>query len=147
VLDDGQGLTEGAAILQYVAALKPESAFAPKAGTMERVHLQEMLTYISSEVHKPIGSLFDKSLPQEWRNKTIDKIGKRFDWLTKHLSGKDYVMGATFTVADAYLFTVLNWCQWVGVDLAKWPTLTAFMARVGARPKVHEALKVVGLTK
>jgi glutathione S-transferase len=146
VLNNGQGLSEGAAILQYVADQNPESNLAPRAGTFERVRLQEWLTYISSEVHKIIGGLFDKSMHAETRAKTVDRIGKRLDWLSKHL-GNPYVMGQQFTVADAYLFTVLNWCQWVGIDLAKWPVLAAFMARVGARPKVQEALKAVGLVK
>jgi len=147
VMDNGQGLSEGVAILQYIADQKPESALAPKAGTLERYRLQEWLTYINSELHKVIGSMFDPSMNAETREKTIEKSGKRLDWLSKKLDGKTYLMGNTFTVADGYLFTVLNWCQWVGIDLAKWPVLQGFMGRVGARPKVQEALKAVGLAK
>lgn len=147
VMDNGQGLSEGVAILQYIADQKPESALAPKAGTLERYRLQEWLTYINSELHKVIGSMFDPSMNAETREKTIEKSGKRLDWLSKKLDGKTYLMGNTFTVADGYLFTVLNWCQWVGIDLAKWPVLQGFMGRVDARPKVQEALKAVGLAK
>ena len=147
VMDNGQGLSEGVAILQYIADQKPESALAPKAGTLELYRLQEWLTYINSELHKVIGSMFDPSMNAETREKTIEKSGKRLDWLSKKLDGKTYLMGNTFTVADGYLFTVLNWCQWVGIDLAKWPVLQGFMGRVGARPKVQEALKAVGLAK
>ncbi len=146
VLDNGEGLSEGVAILQYIADMKPESGLAAKAGTMERLRLQEWLTYINSEVHKSFGSLFDSSATPDEKARTIAKIGTRLDWLSKKLEGKDYLMGK-FTVADGYLFTVLNWGQWVGVDIAKWPVLAAFQARVAARPKVQEALKEVGLLK
>jgi glutathione S-transferase len=146
VLDNGEGLSEGAAILQYIADQKPEVGLAPKAGTVERVRLQEWLTYINSEVHKPIGGLFDSSMHPETRAATIEKIGKKFDWLTTKLNGRDYLMGH-FTVADGYLFTVLNWCQWLGIDIAKWPVLQAYVTRVAARPNVQEAMKAVGLVK
>ena len=145
VMDSGQGLSESVAILQYIADQKPESALAPKAGTLERYRLQEWLSYINSELHKVIGSLFDPTMNADTRGKTIEKSGKCLDWLSKKLDGKQYLMGDTFTVADGYLFTVLNWCQWVGIDLSKWPVLQDFMGRVGARPKVQEALKAVGL--
>ena len=147
VLDNGEGLSEGAAILQYIADQKPEANLAPKAGTMERYRLQEWLTYINSEVHKPMGSMFNPDIHAETRAQTIVNVGKRLDWLSKKLAGKTYLLGDTFTVADAYLFTVLNWGQWVGVEIAKWPVLAAFMGRVSARPKVQEALKKVGLVK
>lgn len=147
VLDNGQGLTEGVAIMQYIADMKPESGLAPRAGTFERVRLQEWLTYINSEVHKVFGGLFDSTASAEVKTKTIAKIGARLDWLSKQLDGKTFLMGEKFSVADGYLFTVLNWGQWVGVDIAKWPVLQAYMGRVSARPKVHEALVAVGLAK
>lgn len=120
---------------------------APRAGTLARVRLQEWLTYINSEIHKGFGPLFDPSFSAETKQIFKDKLGKRFDWLTVQLQGKNYLMGDQFTVADGYLFTVLNWCQWVGIDLAKWPVLSAYQARVSARPKVQEALKAEGLIK
>jgi glutathione S-transferase len=146
-LDNGEYLSEGPAIVQYIADQKPDSGLAPKAGTMERYRLQEMLNFITSEIHKSFGPLFDPTFPAEAKPIFKDKIGKRFDWLTKELAGKNYLMGDTFTVADGYLFTILNWGQWVGIDIAKWPVLAAYQARVSARPKVQEALKAEGLIK
>ena len=146
-LDNGEYLTEGPAIVQYIADQNPASGLAPKAGTMERVRLQEMLNFITSEIHKGFSPLFDATLSAEVKQNFKDKLGKRFDWLTKQLEGKDYLMGSTFTVADGYLFTVLNWGQWVSIDIAKWPVLAAYQARVSARPKVQEALKAEGLIK
>ena len=145
-LDNGEYLTEGPAIVQYIADLKPESNLAPKAGTIERVRLQEMLNFITTEIHKGFSPLFDPSLSPEVKQVFKDKLGKRFDWLSTQLQGKDYLMG-NFSVADGYLFTVLNWGQWVGIDVAKWPVLAAYQARVSARPKVQEALKAEGLIK
>ena len=146
-LDNGEYLSEGPAIVQYIADQNPASGLAPKAGTMERVRLQEMLNFITSEIHKGFSPLFDATLSAEVKQNFKDKLGKRFDWLTKQLEGKDYLMGSAFTVADGYLFTVLNWGQWVGIDIAKWPVLAAYQARVSARPKVQEALKAEGLIK
>ena len=146
-LDNGEYLSEGPAIVQYIADLNPESGLAPKAGTMERYRLQEWLNFITSEIHKSFSPLFDATLAPEAKQVFKDKLGKRFDWLTKQLDGKSYVMGDTFTVADGYLFTVLNWCQWVGIDLAKWPVLKNYQARVSSRPNVQEALKAEGLVK
>ncbi len=146
-LENGDYLTEGPAIVQYIADQKPESGLAPKAGTMERVRLQEMLNFITSEIHKGFNPLFDPTLSAEVKQVFKDKLGKRFDWLSTQLQGKDYLMGNHFTVADGYLFTVVNWHRWVGIDLAKWPVLVAYQARVAARPKVQEALKAEGLIK
>ncbi|MBL8520303.1 MAG: glutathione transferase GstA [Betaproteobacteria bacterium] len=146
-LDNGDVLTEGPALVQYLADLKPESGLAPAAGTFERVRLQEMLNYITSEIHKGLGILFDPGLNDEAKTHLKTKVGTRFDWLSKQLEGKDFILGARFSVADAYLFTVLNWCGWLGIDLAKWPVLNAYQARIAARPKVQEALKAEGLIK
>ena len=146
-LDNGEVLTEGPAIVQYIADQNPASGLAPKAGTMERYRLQEWLNFITSEIHKGFSPLFDPALAPEVKQVFKDKLGKRFDWLTTQLTGKQYLMGDAFTVADGYLFTVLNWCQWVGIDLAKWPVLKDYQARVSARPKVQDALKAEGLIK
>ncbi len=144
-LDDGQRLTEGPVIVQYLADLQPEIALAPKAGTLERYRLQELLNFITSEVHKQFNPLFDPAVTEDTKKYARDNIAKRFDWLTSHLVGKSYLMGERFTVADAYLFTVLNWSQWIGIDLAHWPVLRDFAARVSTRPKVQEALRAEGL--
>jgi glutathione S-transferase len=146
-LDDGRVLTEGPAIVQYLADQKPESGLAPRAGTFERYQLMEILNYITSEVHKGFSPLFNPSLSAEARDTTVTALIKKFDWLSGFLGDKSFLMGNTFTVADAYLFTVLNWTGHVKIDLGKWPVLAAFQARVGQRPKVLEALKAEGLLK
>jgi glutathione S-transferase len=144
-LDNGQLLTEGPAIVQYLADQKPESGLAPKAGSIERYKVQEWLNFITSEIHKGFSPLFRPTTPEEYKKITKDNLANRFNWLDKQLAGKDYLMGKQFTVADAYLFTVLRWTTPTQIDLSKWPNLTAYLARVGARPKVQEALKAEGL--
>jgi glutathione S-transferase len=144
-LDDGRVLTEGPAIVQYLADLKPDSKLAPKAGTFERYQLMEILNYITSEIHKTFSPLFNPATTPEGREATIAMLGKKFDWISGFLGNKTYLLGDTFTVADAYLFTVVNWSHFVKVDLSKWPVLVAYQARVAARPKVQEALKAEGL--
>jgi glutathione S-transferase len=146
-LDDGRLLTEGPAVVQYLADQKPESGLAPRAGTFERYQLMEMLNYITSEVHKGYSPLFNPKISADWKASALANLGKKFDWLSGFLGSKNFLMGSTFTVADAYLFTVLRWSEHVGVDLAKWPVLAAYRSRVGQRPKVQEALKAEGLTK
>jgi glutathione S-transferase len=146
-LDDGDRLTEGPAIVQYIADRNPTAKLAPAAGTMERYHLQEWLNFITAELHKQFSSLFQAATPAEFKETLKEKIGKRFDWVAEQLKGKDYLMGDTFTVADAYLFTMLTWTKHVGIDLARWPVLTTYKARVAARPKVREAMIAEGLIK
>ncbi len=144
-IDDGQVLTEGAAIVQYIADKKPGSKLAPAAGTTERYRLQEWLNYIASEVHKGFSPLFNPKAPDEWKATVKDMLAGKFDYLSKHLDGKSYLMGDAFTVADGYLFTILSWAKPMGIDLAKWPVLKAYADRVGARPAVAAALKAEGL--
>jgi glutathione S-transferase len=144
-LDDGRVLTEGPAIVQYLADLKPESNLAPKFGTFERYQLMELLNYITSELHKAFSPLFSPATTPEMRETILAQLGKKFDWLVSSLGTKQYLMGDTFTVADAYLFTILNWSNYVKVDLSQWPALVDYQARIGARPKVREALKAEGL--
>ena len=144
-LDDGQILTEGPAIVQYLADQKPELGLAPRAGTLERYRLMETLNYISSELHKNFSPLFNPSASADWKKAAVDNLEHRFDWLSGQMGDKAFVMGDKFTVADAYLFTVLGWCGKVGIELGKWPALAAYVARVSHRPKVQEALKAEGL--
>lgn len=106
-----------------------------------------MLNYITSEIHKTLGAMFDPGFDDNAKANLKKKAGVRFDWLSKKLANQDYLMGSQFTVADAYLFTVLNWCGWLGIDLSQWPVLSAYQARVSSRPKVQEALKAEGLVK
>jgi glutathione S-transferase len=144
-LDDGSVLTEGAAITQYIADLKPESGLAPRAGTLERYRLMEILNYIATDVHKGFGPLFNPKASSDWKASAVAALGAKFDWLSKHLEGQTYLLGEHFTVADGYLFTVLNWTAKVGIDLGKWPVLVAYQGRVAARPKVQAAMRAEGL--
>jgi len=144
---DGQRLTEGPAIVQYLADQAPARGLAAANGTIERVRLQEWLGFISTELHKQLSPLFDPACESTLRARQTEKVGNRFDWITKQLAGRDYLMGSNFTAPDAYLYTMLSWCRTVGIDLAKWPALIAYKARVEQRPQVREALKAEGLLK
>jgi glutathione S-transferase len=146
-LDDGQVLTEGPAILQYIADQKPDSRLAPKAGTFERYRLLEWLNYITSEIHKTFSPLFNPAANDAVKAYATQMLEKKFDWLNQQLTGKQYLTGDQFTIADAYLFVVTNWSNFVGIDLGRWPALKAFQDRVAARPKVQEALAAEGLLK
>ena len=146
-LDDGELLSEGPVIVQYIADRNPASNLAPAAGTMERYRLQEWLNFITSELHKQFGPLFQTTTPAEYKETLKEKIGKRFDWVATQLEGQDYLMGSTFTVADGYLFTMLAWADRMKFDLSGLANLKAYQARVGARPMVQEALTKEGLMK
>jgi glutathione S-transferase len=146
-LDDGRVLTEGPAIVQYLADLKPESGLAPRAGTFERYQLMEILNYITSEVHKTFSPLFNPASSAEVKETALTNLGKKFDWLSGFLGKKPFLLGNTFTAADAYLFTVLNWTGHVKIDLGKWPILADYKSRIAKRPKVIEAMKAEGLIK
>jgi glutathione S-transferase len=146
-LDDGTVLTEAPVIMQYLADQKPDAGLAPKPGSMERYRLQEWLNFITSELHKGMGNFFNPALTEEWRKAVTDRLGLRFDWLARQLEGKQYLMGDKFTVADAYLFVILNWAAPSKFDLGRWPVLQDYHKRVAARPKVQEALKAEGLVK
>ena len=146
-LDDGQVLTEGSVIMQYLADQKPESKLAPKAGTLERYRLMEWLNFISSEVHKTLGALFNPKITPEWKDNQVALFGRRCDHLVRALGNKPYLMGKQFSVADAYLYTVLSWTGFLKVDMGKWPTLKDYMTRINARPAVKEAMRAEGLIK
>ena len=147
VLDDGQVLTEGPAIVQYLADQVPGKKLAPPAGTLERVRLQEWLNYITSELHKTFSPLFNKQASEDWKAAARELLDRRIDFVAKALEGRSYLMGDTFTVADCYLFTVLNWAGWVKIDLSRWPSVTEYLKRVAARPAVQAALQAEGLLK
>lgn len=144
-LDDGETLTEVAVILQYLADRKPESGLAPPPGTMERYRLMEWLNFIATEIHKQFAPLFNPRITAEWKTNQFNLLARRFDYLSERLDGRSYLMGETFRVADAYLFTVLNWSNLLHVDMAKWPLLQAYQARVAERPAVRAALRAEGL--
>ena len=140
-------LTEAPVILQYIADQKPDSGLAPKPGDKARYKMQEMLNFITSEMHKGMGAFFNPAMNDGWRQATTERLGLRLDWVAKQLEGKQYLMGDKFTVADAYLFTILNWAGPSKFDMGKWPSLQEYHKRVAARPKVQEALKAEGLVK
>jgi glutathione S-transferase len=144
-LDNGERLTEGAVIVQYLADRTPEAKLLPAAGSMERLRVQEWLNFTASELHKSYAPIFRPTTPDAYKAISKENLAKRLEWVNKQLAGKQYLMGDNFTVADAYLFTVLRWSQRIQLDLTPFPNVTAFMARVAARPKVQEAMKVEGL--
>ena len=145
-LDDGEELTEGAAILQYIADLHPEAGLAPPCGTLARARLQEHLNYLASEVHKGFGPLFHPHGGAEEKKTAVAELGAKFDYLERHLGvGRPYLMGEHYSAADPYLFVMLTWPGYLGFDLAKWPGLTAYAARIRARPAVQAAMKAEGL--
>ena len=138
--EDGSVLTEGPAIVQWIADQVPEKHLAPPPGTMERYHLVEWLNFISTELHKQFSPLFNSASNDELKQRQRELLGRRFDYLQSALGAKPYLMGESFTVADAYLFNVLGWSKWVEIDLARWPKLADYLARVAARPKVQAAI-------
>lgn len=146
-LDDGQRLTEGPAIVQYIADRNPAAGLAPLAGSLERYRLQEWLNFITSELHKQFSPLFAADTPADYRTIAKQRIVKRLDWLAAELADREYLLGDRFTVADGYLFTILNWTRFVGIDLGQWPVLAAYQSRVAARPKVREAMIAEGVLK
>jgi glutathione S-transferase len=146
-LDDGARLTEGPAIVQYLADLAPAAQLAPSAGTFERYRLQEWLNFITSEIHKTFSPLFDATMPDEAKEKFRNKLAQRFDWIAPQLSTRDYLMESGYSVADAYLFTVLGWTKYTGPELSRWPALQQYVARVAARPAVRTAMREEGLLK
>ena len=137
-LDDGSILTEGAVIDQYVADRKPETKLIPPAGTMERYRAQEWLNFMAAEIHKTFGPLFGSDEAAKVAPRA--RLAKRFDFVAKTLESQPYLLGDTFTVADAYLYNMLRWTTSTKVDLEPWPALKAFFARVDARPAVQAAL-------
>ena len=146
-LDGGERLTEGPAIVQYIADKKPDSGLAPKAGTLERVRLQEWLNFLTSEIHKGFSPLFSPETPEDYKPVARKRLAGRFDWLSKQLDGRQYLVGDHFSVADGYLFVLLGWTNVVGMKLEDWPVLKAWRDNIAKRPAVKEALKAEGLAK
>ena len=146
-LDDGQRLTEGPAIVQYLADLVPGKTLAPANGTMARYRLQEWLNFITSELHKGIGGMFNPAMPEEAKALMRARATDRLKWVDDQLAGKAYLMGDAFSVADAYLFTVARWSKLVGIDISGMTGLTAYLERVAARPAVQAAMQAEGLLK
>lgn len=147
-LDDGQRLTEGPVIVQYLADLKPDSTLLPPPGTMERYRELEWLNYLTSEVHQRFYPLFKfGQFPDEAKTVLRDDLDKRLEYVSNALADKAYLMGDTFTAADGYLFAMLRWTSFLKVDLTRWPHLAAYRDRVAARPAVHAAMREAGLIR
>ncbi len=143
-LDNGEVLTEGVAIMQYLADQSPEAGLAPENGTFERARLQERLNYLSTELHKAFGPLFSDSAEEE-KKKAVAKIESKLDYLDTLLNSKDYLMGDVFSIADAYLFVLISWTAPTGIGLDRWPNIASFSTRVSERKSVHEAMQAEGL--
>jgi len=139
-LDDGQVLTEGAAIVQYLADQKPEAKLIGRPGTLERARAVEWLTYVSSELHKSFGPLFGPKTPEEYKAILREALATKYKWVDSALAGKEYLVGDDLTVADAYLYTILRWSKSANLDVATFPNLKAYYDRVEARPAVAAAL-------
>jgi glutathione S-transferase len=140
-LDNGTVLTENIAVLPFIADHLPNKTLAPRPGTMDRYRFAEWLGFVATEVHKAYGPLWDKSTPASVVTAAKTKLTKRFAYLDKHLSTSTYLMGETFTVVDAYLFTVLRWAETFAIDLTSFGALRRYLKRVGARPSVKAALE------
>lgn len=147
VLDDGQALRECAIICQYVADQAPAKALIPPCGSMARYQLQMWMHFTATELHKGFSPLFNPAMPAEAKQVALARLQERLKFVDGELAGKAFVMGSDYSVADAYLFTVVNWANFVGIDLGKWPALKAYQERVAARPAVQAALKAEGLLK
>lgn len=143
--DDGELITEGPVIVQYLAERAPEKKLLAPAGSLERYRTQEWLNFICSELHKNFGLIFKYQSVAGLKDVLAEAIVQRLGLVEKHLQGREYLVGSDFTVADAYLFTVLSWCKFIGVELGGLPAVSAFNQRVGARPAVREALRAEGL--
>ena len=146
-LDDGTRITEGPAIVQYIADRVPDKRLAPPNGTLDRIKLQTWLNFVTSELHKGFSPLFNPAMPEEAKKIFRERLATRFAHLDKQLNGNDYLMGKDFSVADAYAFVVSNWAGRVDVDLSPYANVLAWRKRVGARPAVQAAMKAEGLIK
>ena len=146
-LDDGSVLTEVSALIQYLADQAPGAGLIPPAGSIGRYRVLEWIGYIATEIHKGFGPLWNAKLAPEARAAAVAALAHRLDLVEKTLASRPFLTGERFTVADAYLFAVASWAPWVKLDMAPWPKLRDFVARVGARPKVREALVAEGLVE
>jgi len=146
-LADGEILSEGTAILQYLADQNPSSNLAPEAGTLERARLQQHLNFVASELHKAFSPFFSANPPMgEAKSATIANLARKMEAFETHLAdGRDYLLGKAFSVADAYLFVVANWANLIGIGLDRWPNIAAFVRRVAARPASQAAMRAEGL--
>lgn len=145
-LDSGDVLTEGAAILQYIADRNPAAGLAPAAGSLERARLQEHLNFLASELHKAFSPLFNPKIGEAEKEAAKQRVASRLDLVERTLAdGRSYLLGEVFSVADVYLFVVTGWGKHFGIELGNWPRLAALCQRVAAREAVQAALQAEGL--
>jgi glutathione S-transferase len=144
-LDDGEVLTENAVILQYLADLAPGSELALPASGIARYRLLEGLNFIATELHKGFGPLWNPATPDDYKETTRQALARKFDYLQDTIGDGPYILGDRFSILDAYAFAVLNWTKIHAIDIARWPGLSAYLARVAERPAVRETLKAEGL--
>ncbi|WP_458729869.1 glutathione transferase GstA [Pseudomonas brenneri] len=146
-LEYDQVLTEDVVLLQYLAELKGDVSLLPPAGSMERWRVLEWLNFISSELHKGLGALFNPAITPEWKQAVLERVSQRLDLVNQALKGNAFLCGRHFTIADAYLFTIVNWTGFMHIDLAPWPELAAYQLRMAERPAVQQAMRAEGLLK
>jgi glutathione S-transferase len=139
--DDGETLTEGPAILQFIADQAPAKALAPAAGTRERSRLHSWLSFINSELHQSLVTLFNADAHASTRESVGVRLRGRLDWAARQLQGREYLVANRYSVADIYLFNIMSWLRHVGLSLSDWPELAAHSARVAGRPAVQAAIK------
>lgn len=144
-LDDGTVLTEGGVIVQWLADRRPDSGLLPPAGSLDRVRVQEWLSFVSAELHRSYTPLFEPDLPADMRDRALARLARKLDFVEAHLADRDWLLGEAFTAADAYCFTILNWAPYVDLDMTPWPALRAYHARAKARPAVQQAMAAEGL--
>ena len=145
ILDDGNSLTEGPAIIQYLADQAPDKKLIPPAGTFERYQLQQWLNFISTEIHKSFSPLFNPVAPEAAKELATDLLIKRLETVAEHLASQPYLLGEHYSVADAYLFVTLSWGQYVNIDISRWPALARYADKISERPAVQKAMKAEGL--
>lgn len=146
-LDGGETLTEAAPLLQYVAGQKPEAGLTPKPGSMEYYRMLEWLNFCATELHKQFTPLFKDNTPGDYRVIAKENVLAAFNHVDGHLSGRQWLAGDSFSIADIYLFVISNWARFQQIDIAQWPNVKALQERVRARPKVQDAMKAEGLIK
>ena len=145
-LDDGAVLTEGPAILQYIADRNPGAGLAPAAGTLDRARMQEQLNWIGTELHKAFGPLFREGTSEAGKEGARLAVAGKFDQIEAQLKdGREWLVSGQFSVADAYLFVVSNWANFTGIDIARWPHLAAFVTRAASRSSAQVAMRAEGL--
>jgi len=146
ILDDGHKLTEGPAIVQYLADLAPDKKLAPEVGTFERYQLQQWLNFIATEIHKNFSPLFDTSAPQAMKDWAMERLIARLNTVADHLAAHPYLLGKAFSVADVYLFVTLGWGRYIDLDISRWAALTRYVDRISERPAVQKAFQEEGLS-